>query len=79
MQEVTVGELKANFSEYLEKVAGGEEILISFGKKRKRVAVLLPYHRHGRGPERRLGLLKARGKCVIRKGFKFTDQEMLLS
>ncbi len=79
MQEVTVGELKANFSEYLERVSRGEEITISFGKKRKRVAVLLPYDRHARGSERRLGLLKVRGRCVIRKGFKFTDEEMLLS
>ncbi|MEW6667077.1 MAG: type II toxin-antitoxin system prevent-host-death family antitoxin [Thermodesulfobacteriota bacterium] len=79
MQEVTVGEFKANFSEYLERVSRGEEITISFGKKRKRVAVLLPYVRHTKAPERKLGLFKARGRCVIRKGFKFTDEDMLLS
>jgi prevent-host-death family protein len=79
MQEVTVGELKANFSTFLERVARGEEITISFGKRRKRVAVLLPYDHHTRKPERKLGLLRARGRCVIPKDFKLTDEEMLLS
>jgi prevent-host-death family protein len=79
MQEVTVGELKANFSELLDKVVGGEEITISFGKKRKRVAVLIPYDHYSRKSERKLGLLKGRGRCVIRKDFKLTDEELLLS
>ena len=77
MQTLTVGELKARFSEILGKVRLGEEIVISFGKKRERVAVLLPYSRYGRKQPRKLGLLKGRAKCIIHKDFKITDEDLL--
>jgi prevent-host-death family protein len=77
MQTISVGELKARFSEVLERVRKGEEITISYGKKRKKVAVLLPYDRYSPKQERKLGLLKDRGTCVIHKDFKLTDEEML--
>jgi len=77
MQTISVGELKARFSEVLERVRKGEEITISYGKKRKKVAVLLPYDHYSPKQERKLGLLKDRGTCVIHKDFKLTDEEML--
>ena len=79
MQSISVGELKARFSEILEQVRKGEEIIISFGKKRKKVAVLLPYDRFTPKQERKLGLLRNRGACVIHEDFKITDEEMLTS
>jgi len=79
MQTISVGELKARFSEVLDLVKKGEEITISYGKKRKKVAVLLPYDRYSPKQERKLGLLKDRGACVIHKGFKLSDEEMLTS
>jgi len=79
MQTLTVGELKARFSEVLEKVKNGEEIIISYGKKRERVAVLLPYSRYDQKQQRKLGLLKGRAACIIHKDFKISDEEMLLS
>ena len=79
MQTLTVGELKANFSEVLEKVKKGEEIAISYGKKRERVAVLLPYSRYGQKQPRKLGPLKGRAGCIIHKDFKITDEDLLLS
>jgi len=77
MQTISVGELKARFSEVLERVRKGEEITISYGKKRKKVAVLLPYDHYSPKQERKLGVLKDRGACVIHKDFKLTDEEML--
>ncbi len=79
MQSMSVGELKARFSEVLEQVRKGEEIIISFGKKRKRVAVLLPYDHYTPKQERKLGLLKDHGAYIIHKDFKLTDGEMLSS
>ena len=79
MQSISVGELKARFSEVLEQVRKGEEIIISYGKKRKRVAVLMPYDHYTPKQERKLGLLKDRAGCVIHKDFKLTDGEMLSS
>jgi len=79
MQTLTVGELKTRFSEVLEKVKNGEEVIISYGKKRERVAVLLPYSRYGQKQARKLGPLKGRAACIIHKDFKISDEEMLLS
>ena len=79
MQSISVGELKSHFSEVLDRVRKGEEIIISFGKKHKKVAVLLPYDHYAHKQERKLGLLMDRGKCVIHKDFKLTDEDMLSS
>jgi antitoxin (DNA-binding transcriptional repressor) of toxin-antitoxin stability system len=79
MKTLTVGELKARFSEALGQLRKGQEIAISYGKKREKVAVLLPYSRYRARPERVLGLLKNRGRCVIHDDFKLTDEQMLTS
>lgn len=79
MQTISVGELKARFSEVLDRVVKGEEIIISYGKKREKVAVLLPYTRYHNRKDRKLGTLKDRAICVIHKNFKMTDEDMLIS
>jgi len=79
MKTLTVGELKAKFSEALGLLRKGEEIVISYGKKREKIAVLLPYSRFSTKPKRSLGLLKNRGRCVIHDDFKLTDEQMLIS
>ena len=79
METISVGELKSRFSEVLERVKKGEEIIISYGKVRKKVAVLLPYDRYAPKQNRKIGLLKDRGACVIHKDFKLTEEEMLSS
>ncbi len=42
MKTITVGELKRNFSAVLEWVQSGEEVAISFGKKKEIVASIVP-------------------------------------
>jgi prevent-host-death family protein len=79
VKTLTVGELKARFSEVLAQVKNGQEIIISYGRKREKVAVLVPYVQYRDKPERKLGLLKSRGRCVIHKDFKLSDEEMLMS
>ncbi len=79
MQTLTIGELKARFSEVLGQLRQGQEIVISYGKKREKVAVLLPYSHYSAKPKRKLGLLRDRGDYVIHKDFKLSDEEMLTS
>jgi prevent-host-death family protein len=43
MKTYTVGDFKTHFSEVMERVRLGEEIIISYGKKKENVAVLIPY------------------------------------
>jgi len=79
MQTLTVGELKTGFSEVLKKIRSGEEIVISYGKKREKVAVLVPYSTYASTPERSLGLLKNRAGCIIHDDFEISEEEMLAS
>jgi prevent-host-death family protein len=79
MDVISVGELKTRFSEILNQVKKGQEIVISFGKQRKKVAVLIPYSQFKRRPQRKLGLLKGRASYRIRDNFKLSDEEILAS
>ena len=79
MQTLTIGELKTNFSEVLKKVKSGQKIGISYGKKREKVAVIVPYSDYVSTPERSLGLLKVRARCIIHDDFEITEKEMLAS
>jgi len=77
MKTLPVGELKAQFSEVLEKVRKGERFGIVYGKKKKPVAMIVPYMEAEKKEERKLGLLD--GKCAIRfaEDFKMTEEELL--
>jgi prevent-host-death family protein len=79
MQTLTIGELKTNFSEVLKKVKSGQKIGISYGKKREKVAVIVPYSGYVSTPERSLGLLKDQARCIIHDDFEITEKEMLAS
>lgn len=79
MQTFTIGELKGRFSEVLEKVRSGQEIIISYGKKKEKIAVIVPYSNYVSRPKRRLGLLKNRAKCIIHEDFEIGEEEMLAS
>lgn len=79
MEIISVGELKTRFSEILQQVKKGREIVISFGKQRKKVAVMIPYSKFKGKPERKLGLLKGRASCRMHNDFKVGDEDMLAS
>jgi len=79
MQTLTIGELKAGFSEVLKKIRSGQEIVISYGKKREKVAVIVPYSSYISTPERSLGLLEDRAGCIIHDDFEISEKEMLVS
>ncbi len=77
METMTVAELKAKFSSVLDRLKAGEEIVISYGKRREKVGVLIPYEKFHREPVKRLGILKGRGQCIIHDDFEMDDQELL--
>jgi len=57
MQTMTVGHYKSNFSQVLDIVQHGEDVVISYGKKKEKIAVLVPYDRYDGKPQRILGIL----------------------
>ena len=77
METLNVGELKNKFSHVLQRVQAGEEIIISFGKKQKKIAVLVPYAKYISNSPRPLGILKGKSKCIIGDNFQMSDEELL--
>ena len=73
---MTVGDLKARFSEVIQEIRAGEEIAVAFGKKREIVAYLIP--KSARKPvKRQLGILQDKGKVTFADDFKMTAEELL--
>ena len=78
MKTMTVGELKAQFSEVLgQMLKSGEPIAISYGKKKEKIAAIVPYNQIAPKTARTLGLMKGRARCVIHDDFALSDEELL--
>jgi antitoxin (DNA-binding transcriptional repressor) of toxin-antitoxin stability system len=78
MKTMTVGELKAQFSEVLGQLAkNGEPIAISYGKKKEKIAAIIPYHQLKPTTSRELGLMRGRASCVVHDDFALSDEEVL--
>jgi prevent-host-death family protein len=74
---MTVGEVKAHFSEVLDIVQKGEDVVISFGKKKEKIAVLVPFSHYQRKPQRTLGLLEGKASFTLKDEFAVSDEELL--
>lgn len=76
MKTMTVGDLKAHFSEVIQEIKAGEEIAVAFGRKREIIAYLIP--KSARKPaKRQLGILQGKGKATFADDFKMTEEEFL--
>ncbi len=76
MKTLTVANLKADFSNVMDEVRRGEEIIIEYGKKREKVAVIIPYRKYNI-KKRKLGILKGKASFSAGEDFKMTDEELL--
>jgi antitoxin (DNA-binding transcriptional repressor) of toxin-antitoxin stability system len=77
MKTLPVGEIKAQFSEVLERVKQGESFGILYGKKKKPVAMIVPYLDSEERKERNLGILDGKVKVTFADDFKMTEDEFL--
>ncbi len=76
MKTLAVGEFKTHFSEIIDDVRAGEEIVITYGKKREQVAVVIPFPTYKKRNKIKLGLLQDK-KIAIKDDFKMTEEELL--
>lgn len=76
MKTLPVGEFKTHFSEVINDVRAGEEIIITYGKKKEQVAVVIPYSSYKKRNQIKLGLLKNKS-YKIHEGFEMTEEELL--
>ncbi|MFA6506712.1 MAG: prevent-host-death protein [Treponemataceae bacterium] len=77
MKSLPVGELKAQFSEVLEKVKQGEKFGILYGKKKKPIAMIVPFSEVEEKKERKLGIMDGKYQIKFAGDFKMTEEELL--
>ncbi len=79
MQTIQVGKLKAEFSSVLEKIQNnGEKFVIEYGKKHKKIALIIPYDKSYENQEvRKFGILKNKANVIINDDFAMTDEDLL--
>ena len=82
MTVVTVGQFKSRFSYFLKKIEQGEpEIVISYGKSKRKVAALVPFAKIKNSKKKHrplgLGLRKKGAGFRIMPDFKMTEEELL--
>lgn len=76
MRVFTVGDFKTHFSEILEYVSAGEQVGITYGRKKEIVALLVPPVEANQS-KRPLGLLAGRASVEFADDFKMTEEEFL--
>ena len=76
MKTLPVGELKTHFSEVIDDVKDGEEYVITYGRKKENVAVLIPYSHYNSKNVLKLGLLKDKSYSLA-EDFKMSEEELI--
>ena len=79
MKTVPVAEVRSNLSTLLKEVESGNEIGISFGRRREMIAVIVPIAEYKKIKERRLGSLVGKVTVEFKDDWKMTDEEFLNS
>ncbi len=76
MKTLPVGEFKTHFSEVLDEVKTGAEIIITYGRKKEYIAVIIPYENFKKRNRITLGLLQTK-QMKINDDFEMTSEELL--
>jgi prevent-host-death family protein len=80
-ETLMVADFKSHFSDVLGKVRNGEEVVLEYGRRHEKIAVLVPYEKYrrlvGRQQPRRLGVLEGKGEAIFAPDFKMSDDEFL--
>jgi len=76
MRTLPVGEFKTHFSEAMAQVKSGQEILITYGRKRENLAVVVPYEVYKKRNKIKLGALSHK-RCRIKDNFSMTAEDLL--
>ncbi len=79
MRTLQLSEVKNNFSSIICDIQQGEEVTISYGKKRQNVAVIVPYEQWKKSKKRELGTLKGKVKIKFSNDFSMSDEELINS
>ncbi len=78
MKTITVGEFKSNLAQIIEKILKGEEYVVSYGRKRKKIFKVVPYMEE-KQKKRRLGILDGKMTIKFHDDWEMSDEELLNS
>ena len=77
MKTISVGEFKSKFSQILDWIRKGEEVVVSYGRKKEEVAVLIDIKKFRKPRRRKLGPLEGKGTFKIHDDFEMSTKELL--
>ncbi len=77
MKNLPVAEVRSKFSSLLKDVAAGEEIAITFGRRKELIAVIVPINEYKKIKARRLGTLEGKATVSFRDDWEITDEELV--
>lgn len=75
MKTLPIGEFKTHFSDVLDRVQQGEEIAVSYGRKKEKIAVIVPYSHYKQPAKRALGVMAADASCRVKGDFKISTKD----
>ena len=76
MKTVTIAEFKTNFSMYADKVEKGEELIVTRGRKKKKIFKISPF-RDEKPVKRKLGILQGKVTVKFHDDWEMSDEELL--
>ena len=79
MRVLQSAEAKTHFSSILKDVEAGNEVVITYGRKKQTVAVIIPYNQWKKTKKRQLGTLTDRAKVYFSNNFSISDEELINS
>jgi antitoxin (DNA-binding transcriptional repressor) of toxin-antitoxin stability system len=77
MKTLQSAEAKTHFSSVLKEIEAGNEIAIVYGRKKKTIAVIIPYEKWKKNQKRQLGTLEGRMSVKFAADFSMTDEELV--
>ena len=79
MKTLQSAKAKTHFSSVLKDIEAGNEIGITYGKKKQTIAVIIPYEKWKKNQKRELGTLEGKISVKFSKNFSMTDEELINS
>ncbi len=79
MKTLSVAEVKTHLSALLKEVESGQEIGITFGRKKETIAVIVPIDEYKKIKVRKLGTLEGKVSIKFSDNWSLTEEEFLNS
>jgi prevent-host-death family protein len=79
MKTLAVAEVKTHLSALLKEVESGQEIGITFGRKKETIAVIVPIDEYKKIKTRKLGTLEGKVSVKFSDNWSMTEEELLNS